>query len=102
MTTEMLEVFPTCVGMVRTFTFSTAGAVRFPHVRGDGPTRERVNARHFLFSPRAWGWSEVLNVSDYRAWVFPTCVGMVRSGKRNATACQCFPHVRGDGPDEPW
>ena len=71
-------VFPTCVGMVRVPSGSGCYCSGFPHVRGDGPTRERVNARHFLFSPRAWGWSEEYEKKSNSFTVFPTCVGMVR------------------------
>ena len=91
-------VFPTRVGMVRTFRVHWSYADCFPHPRGDGPMSHLERIKSLAFSPPAWGWSamETLGVDDLT--VFPTRVGMVRSRNQHQLTTCCFPHPRGDGP----
>ena len=99
MTTDVWQwVFPTCVGMVRLDGTVFMPDRCFPHVRGDGPERPRSSFIASAFSPRAWGWSSDRNSAIPVRIVFPTCVGMVRTGRMPECGALCFPHVRGDGP----
>ena len=91
-------VLPTCVGMVRESLQPTNRSKRSPHVRGDGPLFNSDYANLVMFSPRAWGWSEILAVAQVEPEVLPTCVGMVRSSVAPGSAMAGSPHVRGDGP----
>ena len=92
------SVFPTRVGMVRSFGCSGPGWSRFPHPRGDGPSSEPTSQLHVGFSPPAWGWSVAHHGPRHARAVFPTRVGMVR-GRNGASLPGCsFPHPRGDGP----
>ena len=49
-----------------------------PHARGDGPFGALPEWAQGLFSPRAWGWSEIRAATGCREIVLPTRVGMVR------------------------
>ena len=69
-----------------------------PHARGDGPCACRVHERHALFSPRAWGWSDIDGQLDRIEDVLPTRVGMVRLIGPASTGSIGSPHARGDGP----
>ena len=71
---------------------------RFPHARGDGPTAKMLFNLWHLFSPRPWGWSDVVMLKRSQVTVFPTPVGMVRKCTRICWSERCFPHARGDGP----
>ena len=78
----------------------TVEAVRecIPHPRGDGPATRPRRYPQAQYSPPAWGWS-VGWVALVRAGrVFPTRVGMVRSGMSCMPRCWGIPHPRGDGP----
>ena len=92
------RVLPTCVGMVRIPVPFAASKRCSPHVRGDGPRYYRGLTSLITFSPRAWGWSAVLPRPDQPDYVLPTCVGMVRAGRRVLPLLRRSPHVRGDGP----
>ena len=94
----MFQVFPTPVGMVRSFLRAETAATSFPHARGDGPEFENEKRDPRKFSPRPWGWSVVSAISDRRMPVFPTPVGMVRKREPSARLGMRFPHARGDGP----
>ncbi len=91
-------VLPTCVGMVRVRTAPVPIGCRSPHVRGDGPVRERSCIALGEFSPRAWGWSDPHKPAGSPRDVLPTCVGMVRHVPRRPAGVPRSPHVRGDGP----
>ena len=71
-----------------------------PHVRGDGPIPGRRVAAGSGFSPRAWGWSDLVVLVRAVRDVLPTCVGMVRSIGLAMPATGGSPHVRGDGPPD--
>ncbi len=71
-------------------------------MRGDGPQLPRKNERMARFSPRAWGWSACRGMVRQSHPVLSTCVGMVRSMRRNSCAQRGSPHVRGDGPGCCW
>ena len=51
---------------------------RSPHTRGDGPRIRLVREMFEVFSPHAWGWSELLALLSAASIVLPTRVGMVR------------------------
>ncbi len=51
-----------------------------------------------MFSPRAWGWSGVIETATGCPPVLPTCVGMVREMSDALMILNRSPHVRGDGP----
>ncbi len=74
------DVFPTRVGMDRRLDSSACHIASFPHARGDGPLVGPPPAVLKEFSPRAWGWTVVPVGEQRRAAVFPTRVGMDRSG----------------------
>ena len=48
-----------------------------PHERGDGPVDDGPLPEVETSSPRAWGWSAVLDRCLLPESVFPTSVGMV-------------------------
>src|ERR1035438_7402945 len=69
-----------------------------PHPRGDGPIRQQREGARRLYSPPAWGWSELSMAWRYSRGVFPTRVGMVRFDSNEKAPDACIPHPRGDGP----
>ena len=71
-------VFPTPVGMDRTFASGLQWRGRFPHARGDGPLRNAAGKLTPVFSPRPWGWTGISWVIVGGESVFPTPVGMDR------------------------
>ena len=75
----LVNVFPTPVGMVRSFALVVKCCAGFPHARGDGPYHSDQQTISRLFSPRPWGWSVPSAFPRDRPFVFPTPVGMVRS-----------------------
>ena len=50
------------------------------------------------FSPPAWGWSALVDLSPVADAVLPTRVGMVRSNPPPSRPRNRSPHPRGDGP----
>ena len=52
----------------------------FPHVRGGVPQEGLGELAKFEFSPRAWGCTEERLLWEYLSQVFPTCVGVYRTG----------------------
>ncbi len=92
------KVLPTCVGMVRNRSSLGTCLRGSPHVRGDGPLIREHLATLGEFSPRAWGWSELLLLLGFPISVLPTCVGMVRNFLHDRRSQTRSPHVRGDGP----
>ncbi len=71
-------VLPTRVGMVRSAPPRASGSRCSPHARGDGPLVHARAHLQRLFSPRAWGWSELRPQIIATLLVLPTRVGMVR------------------------
>ena len=92
------QVFPTCVGMVRTKNRDSILNCCFPHMRGDGPLKNSKMGFRTEFSPHAWGWSGTAEITPPFGVVFPTCVGMVRIRYGRTRHYYSFPHMRGDGP----
>ena len=95
---ESQNVFPTRVGMVRWLMPSPRRDDGIPHPRGDGPNIHRGSFVRSAYSPPAWGWSGHLRACMNAAEVFPTRVGMVRSGFPPSNRPCRIPHPRGDGP----
>jgi hypothetical protein len=93
-----LDVLPTRVGMVRTDRSCPRCGRRSPHTRGDGPFSDETFRRTYLFSPHAWGWSELVLGHRQDTGVLPTRVGMVRSIQPPTRSLSGSPHTRGDGP----
>ncbi len=52
-----------------------------------------------MFSPPAWGWSELLMIGNPQYGVLPTRVGMVRISLFIFDLDLGSPHPRGDGPN---
>ncbi len=99
--TEVLQDFPTRVGMARKEARPRTGGPRFPHPRGDGPKQLSLNGPTYEISPPAWGWPDVLAHHRPAVRDFPTRVGMARLDRRRERRQTRFPHPRGDGPRPP-
>ena len=91
-------VLPTRVGMVRCQARRMRRRRSSPHPRGDGPKISDGKTQMELFSPPAWGWSELDKTLDGRLVVLPTRVGMVRPLAGSVREECRSPHPRGDGP----
>ena len=91
-------VFPTRVGMARDSLPPPLFRAGFPHPRGDGPKRKHRRVCHTTFSPPAWGWPAMNNLTRTAGRVFPTRVGMARVLGVECIFRKSFPHPRGDGP----
>ncbi len=91
-------VLPTRVGMVRFTVTANFAAGGSPHTRGDGPHIKSAKGCDGLFSPHAWGWSVLKNVTISSRKVLPTRVGMVRPQCWLVRLLGSSPHTRGDGP----
>ncbi len=74
-----LEVFPTRVGVDRTERGWLAPFRGVPHARGGGPPASKPSWRVEKCSPRAWGWTEAVEIGLQVPEVFPTRVGVDRS-----------------------
>ena len=72
-------VFPTRVGMFRPSSTARSRRARFPHTRGDVPSKVHIMGVEIPFSPHAWGCSEGLEMATEYDLVFPTRVGMFRA-----------------------
>ena len=70
----------------------------FPYMRGDGPTVRVSDWMYFEFSLHAWGWTAPGGIGKMITGVFPTCVGMDRSGSASQKSTSHFPYMRWDGP----
>ena len=70
--------FPTRVGMARCSRRRSRSRTRFPHPRGDGPTRGLPVEDVWRISPPAWGWPGFVGFVAKDALDFPTRVGMAR------------------------
>ena len=69
-----------------------------PHPRGDGPQLNRDNYERGMFSPPAWGWSDLTTPTKEQKSVLPTRVGMVLTSAISRATRYGSPHPRGDGP----
>ena len=93
-----LLVFPTRVGMDRESADTRLLLIGIPHTRGDGPYSV-LSFDHFkVYSPHAWGWTELEGAGDVQRRVFPTRVGMDRPDQTVDWRRHRIPHTRGDGP----
>ena len=92
------RVFPTRVGVDPSPRPCTVRRRSFPHTRGGGPHRPRLQTSLQSFSPHAWGWTDVQTAITGKHRVFPTRVGVDRKRRRRSRPCACFPHTRGGGP----
>ena len=88
---QSLEVLPTRVGMVRTYRTANGSTLRSPHARGDGPQTIGGQSYPYMFSPRAWGWSEDDRTLAWIDKVLPTRVGMVRTTPAEPDRSRSFP-----------
>ena len=91
-------VFPTRVGVDRASPRWAAAWCRFPHTRGGGPLGWHFQQVCHQFSPHAWGWTDHADGELYHRRVFPTRVGVDRSGGASGATGKGFPHTRGGGP----
>ena len=78
---EIVQPFPTCVGMNRLSTTVNLRNWSVPHMRGDEP-----QVSHYLATCGA---------------PFPTCVGMNRLCGSRSLMLPTVPHMRGDEPTSP-
>ncbi len=95
---DSVRVFPTRVGMFREPAIDLTDAASFPHTRGDVPAANKAIRAAKWFSPHAWGCSGQRRPVRLHLRVFPTRVGMFRSGMTNHATLESFPHTRGDVP----
>ncbi len=51
-----------------------------------------------LFSPHAWGWTALQFDVGFATSLFPTCVGLNRTGEATWRVVYAFPHMRGVEP----
>ena len=91
-------VFPTRVGVDLGIRRLRVYLPSFPHTRGGGPRHTENTTAALEFSPHAWGWTDLLTVSNSLPNVFPTRVGVDLSLGTIWFAVQRFPHTRGGGP----
>jgi len=91
-------VFPTRVGMNRSWTASVTALNRVPHTRGDEPQSFSTSFGKKTCSPHAWGWTAGLLDGNAGGRVFPTRVGMNRNVKLKYALFKSVPHTRGDEP----
>ena len=91
-------VFPTRVGMDRLSSATPETCFSIPHTRGDGPCWTMTMCCPGMYSPHAWGWTDLSDTGRRDAAVFPTRVGMDRYDEAQLQAYRSIPHTRGDGP----
>ena len=84
--------------MVRLGRAETALDRRFPRARRDGDYFRLHDSVDFPFSPRAWGWSALHQLTKLFRSVIPARVGMVRCTALLSMGIMSFPRARGDGP----
>ena len=77
---QSVVVFPTPVGMFRFHKARPPVPPSFPHARGDVPEAYAKAGDAQKFSPRPWGCSFIGIHFAVRYQVFPTPVGMFRTG----------------------
>ena len=90
-----MEVFPTCVGVFRTYQETGIGPIRLPHVRGGVSRIVNRGAIEDVSSPRAWGCFVTYQETGIGPIVFPTCVGVFLTAIIAITHFIRLPHVRG-------
>ncbi len=73
--------------------------VRFPRVRGDGPSRREGQSIGKVVPPRPRGWSPVEPMVALFQQGSPASAGMVPPRSKTSWSLVGFPRVRGDGPD---
>ncbi len=94
------RVFPTRVGVDRRPPAVPRPVYRVPHARGGGPTGSSTTRAWRKCSPRAWGWTVGACLAGSAAGVFPTRVGVDRTGTAAYLSRPRVPHARGGGPSE--
>src|SRR5690606_25187526 len=77
-------------------------AQRIPHTRGGGPQNRGSTGDYKQYSPHAWGWTDAAERMGVNLKVFPTRVGVDRSGNSRAVEAGRIPHTRGGGPTPPF
>ena len=92
-------VFPTRVGVDRWQESGRSRIGSFPHTRGGGPKGYSSSSIMYEFSPHAWGWTAERPFLPLVVAVFPTRVGVDRTGSPFSASPTGFPHTRGGGPD---
>ena len=88
-----IRVFPTHVGMFRTYSRPDSKSSSFPHARGDVPDLPPSPSTPHMFSPRTWGCSAAKYRQSYQRTVFPR-TGDVPTRSTQARRRR-FPHARG-------
>ena len=93
-----LRDFPACAGMDLDSPVHVVWGTRFPRVRGDGPSHARLIVTGRPISPRARGWTLLLDQPANHDGDFPACAGMDPLASKIRHSTPGFPRVRGDGP----
>ena len=91
-------VYPTRVGMHRRCRPGPGNLPSLPHTRGDAPYRGGKKRLAPRFTPHAWGCTGRGLARGVDPAVYPTRVGMHRSGSRPSGRRCGLPHTRGDAP----
>jgi hypothetical protein len=92
---QIVQVFPTCVGVFHVMRKIKLLRHGLPHVRG-GVSAAIWGARAIIASsPRAWGCFQPAAEGMPRYIVFPTCVGVFPLILWGQCLVVCLPHVRG-------
>jgi len=89
---------PACAGMVRLAGRPGGPALRFPRLRGDGPSTRPLMSLIIWVPPPARGWSRAIRIGRHLDTGSPACAGMVRSRRSGRHSASRFPRLRGDGP----
>ena len=77
----IIDVFPTRVGVDLNCRSLLSWLLSIPHTRGGGPLNQFGIDVRKKYSPHAWGWTATLaNTAEARG-VFPTRVGVDRTGQ---------------------
>ncbi len=92
---DLLVVFPTCVGVFPRTLTPRRRARCLPHVRGGVSGAPSARRHQVVSSPRAWGCFLCPGAGHRRGPVFPTCVGVFPRGAPCSSARVRLPHVRG-------
>ncbi len=92
---QMLVVFPTCVGVFPPPPAWPGVGRRLPHVRGGVSSAAPPATLIASSSPRAWGCFRADGRGHDAAAVFPTCVGVFLDRGRDDRGGAGLPHVRG-------
>ena len=90
------QVLPTRVGVDRIAAISISARRCSPHTRGGGPPDAWYEVLRPMFSPHAWGWTDVTQTRIAELAVLPTRVGVDRiAGMCSARRSAFSPHAWG-------